>query len=196
MVPARASLPIDEALGEQGVLLALAATAYHAMPRRAPCAGTDRRPWRARPAARAAGDCAPGEPPVVWETQCRARAAARSATRVLDPDARHAPRLSRDLRRQRRLRHLLDTLIGRLAPGGEIVLAGFYSEPLSFAFPPAFMREARIRVAAEWQPADLVAVQRADRVRTAVARRPDHPSHGRARARRTPIAPRSTIPPA
>ena len=50
---------------------------------------------------------------------------------------------------------LLDTLIARLAPGGEIVLAGFYSEPLSFAFPPAFMREARIRVAAEWREADL-----------------------------------------
>ena len=32
------------------------------------------------------------------------------------------------------------------------MLAGFYSEPLVFAFPPAFMREARIRVAAEWQP--------------------------------------------
>jgi 3-hydroxyethyl bacteriochlorophyllide a dehydrogenase len=39
-----------------------------------------------------------------------------------------------------------------------VVLAGFYSEPLSFAFPPAFMREARIRVAAEWRPADLAAV--------------------------------------
>ena len=55
---------------------------------------------------------------------------------------------------------LLDSLIGRIAPGGEIVLAGFYSEPLSFAFPPAFMREARIRVAAEWQPLDLVATKR------------------------------------
>ena len=40
------------------------------------------------------------------------------------------------------------------------MLAGFYSEPLSFAFPPAFMREARIRVAAEWRQADLVAVKR------------------------------------
>ena len=38
---------------------------------------------------------------------------------------------------------MLDTLIARLAPGGEIVLAGFYSEPLSFTFPPAFMREAQ-----------------------------------------------------
>ena len=50
---------------------------------------------------------------------------------------------------------VLDTLIGRLAPGGEIVLAGFYSERLHFAFPPAFMREVRLRVAAQWQPADL-----------------------------------------
>ena len=41
---------------------------------------------------------------------------------------------------------------------GEIVLAGFYSEPLAFAFAPAFMREARIRVAAEWKPADMKAV--------------------------------------
>ena len=38
------------------------------------------------------------------------------------------------------------------------MLAGFYDEPLSFAFPPAFMREARIRVAAEWREPDLAAV--------------------------------------
>ena len=43
---------------------------------------------------------------------------------------------------------------------GEIVLAGFYAGALSFAFPPAFMREARLRCAAEWQPADLATAQR------------------------------------
>jgi 3-hydroxyethyl bacteriochlorophyllide a dehydrogenase len=53
---------------------------------------------------------------------------------------------------------LLNELIGRLAPGGEVVLAGFYDEPLSFIFPPAFMREARIRVAAQWAPQDLADV--------------------------------------
>ena len=52
---------------------------------------------------------------------------------------------------------LLNTLIGRLARGGEVVLAGFYDKPLSFTFPPAFMREARLRVAAEWAPVDLAA---------------------------------------
>ncbi len=54
---------------------------------------------------------------------------------------------------------LLDSLIARLTPGGEIVLAGFYPERLSFAFPPAFMREARLRVAAEFRPHDLAAVR-------------------------------------
>jgi 3-hydroxyethyl bacteriochlorophyllide a dehydrogenase len=38
------------------------------------------------------------------------------------------------------------------------VLAGFYDAPLSFSFPAAFMREARIRVAAEWRGDDLAAV--------------------------------------
>jgi 3-hydroxyethyl bacteriochlorophyllide a dehydrogenase len=54
---------------------------------------------------------------------------------------------------------LLDTLISCLAPGGEIVLAGFYDAPMTFSFPQAFMREARIRVAAQWQPNDLLAVK-------------------------------------
>ena len=86
-------------------------------------------------------------------------AARRRGYRVIDPAARRAARLPRiyDVSGDAAL---LDTLIGRLAPGGEIVLAGFYDEPLSFAFPPAFMREARLRVAAEWQPADLAAARR------------------------------------
>jgi 3-hydroxyethyl bacteriochlorophyllide a dehydrogenase len=41
--------------------------------------------------------------------------------------------------------------------GGEVVLAGFYKEDLRFAYAPAFMREARIRIAAQWSPGDLVA---------------------------------------
>jgi 3-hydroxyethyl bacteriochlorophyllide a dehydrogenase len=54
---------------------------------------------------------------------------------------------------------ILNQLIGRLAKGGEIVLAGFYSDPLSFAFPPAFMKEARMRVAAEWNREDMLATK-------------------------------------
>jgi 3-hydroxyethyl bacteriochlorophyllide a dehydrogenase len=93
---------------------------------------------------------------VVWERNPQ-RAGGALGYRVLHPDE--------DPRRDYRAIYdvsgdaaLLDTLVAHLAPGGEIVLAGFYSEPLTFAFPPAFMREARIRVAAEWREADLAAV--------------------------------------
>ena len=49
----------------------------------------------------------------------------------------------------------LDALVGRLGRCGEIVLAGFYAKRLNFAFAPAFQKEARMRVAAEWQARDL-----------------------------------------
>jgi bacteriochlorophyllide a dehydrogenase len=52
----------------------------------------------------------------------------------------------------------LDTLIARLAPGGQVVLGGFYPGAVQFWFAPAFMREAQIRIAAQWQPSDLQAV--------------------------------------
>ncbi|MEM9223631.1 MAG: chlorophyll synthesis pathway protein BchC [Pseudomonadota bacterium] len=54
---------------------------------------------------------------------------------------------------------VLDTAIARIAPGGRITLAGFYSARLSFPFPAAFMREASITVAAQWLPADMAAVR-------------------------------------
>ena len=38
-------------------------------------------------------------------------------------------------------------------------MAGFYTEPVAFAFPPAFMKEARFRIAAEWGPEDLTATR-------------------------------------
>ena len=44
----------------------------------------------------------------------------------------------------------------RLAKGGEITRAGCYSGRIDFAFAPAFQAEARLRIAAEWQPQDMV----------------------------------------
>jgi 3-hydroxyethyl bacteriochlorophyllide a dehydrogenase len=98
-----------------------------------------------------------GEPPVVWEREAD-RASGVAGYDVIDPaaDARRDYRAIFDVSGDS---SLLDTLIAHLAPGGEIVLAGFYSAPLSFVFPPAFMREARIRIAAEWRHEDLVAVR-------------------------------------
>jgi 3-hydroxyethyl bacteriochlorophyllide a dehydrogenase len=97
-----------------------------------------------------------GGNPVVWERNAE-RAPGGDGYRVADPDADRGSTY-RAIYDASGDADLLDTLVSRLTPGGEIVLAGFYSERLSFAFPPAFVREARLRVAAQWQPADLAAV--------------------------------------
>jgi 3-hydroxyethyl bacteriochlorophyllide a dehydrogenase len=162
VVPGRRAIAIDEALGEQAVLLALAATAYHAVSDggriehpRAPQLivghGVLGRLLARLNVAAGFSDT------VVWETN-PVRAQGAQGYTVLHPDA--------DARRNYNVicdvsgdAGLLDTLISRLAPGGEVVLAGFYSQPLQFNFAPAFMREARLRAAAEWQRPDLLAVQ-------------------------------------
>jgi 3-hydroxyethyl bacteriochlorophyllide a dehydrogenase len=158
VVPAEKALPIDEALGETGVLMALAATAYHVTSR----SGAEHPDLivghgvLGRLLARLAL-AAGAPPPVVWERD-RERRKGAVGYDVVDPDC--------DARRDYRVicdvsgdASLLDGLFARLERGGEIVLAGFYSERLGFDFPGAFMREARIRVAAEWQPPDLRAVR-------------------------------------
>ena len=157
VLPGARTVPITDRLGEQGVLLALAATAYHIT------SGSGLQQPElivghgvlGRMIARLA--VAAGTSPTVWETNPARREGAAGYS-VVDP--------STDRRRDYRSicdvsgdSALLDTLISRLAPGGEVVLAGFYDTPLSFIFAPAFMREARIRVAAQWQPGDLVEVR-------------------------------------
>lgn len=162
IVDSARAIPIPEELGEAGVLCALAATALHAING----GGYDGNP---------AGRCAlpdlvighgvlgrliarvaialGGPAPTVWETN-PARCEGAQGYSVLHPDA--------DERRDYRAiydasgdSNIIDSLVMRMAKGGEIVLAGFYSDRLNFAFPFAFMKEATLRVAAEWQPVDL-----------------------------------------
>ncbi len=146
-------VPVPETLGADSVLLALAATAQHALG--LPGAGLPDlivgHGTLGRLLARLA--VAAGGVPVVWETQAARRDGAVGYA-VVDPadDDRRDYRTICDASGDA---GLLDRLIARLAPGGTVVLAGFYSAPLSFAFPPAFMREARILVAAQWQKPDL-----------------------------------------
>ena len=157
VLPGARAVPVDAALGDRGVLLALAATAHHAIP-----VASGNPPGLivghgvlgrllARMAVLAGGE------PVVWETN-PTRADGATGYTVVHPDA--------DPRRDYRAvcdasgdAGLVDSLVSRLAPGGEITLAGFYTDRISFAFAPAFMREARLRIAAQWQPADLDAVR-------------------------------------
>jgi len=156
VVPVARVTAFDERLGEHGVLLALAATARHALalPGVAAPDLIIGHGVLGRMLARLA--VLSGSRPVVWETN-PARAEGAEGYDVVDPatDDRRDYRAICDVSGDA---SLLDALIGRLAPGGEVVLAGFYSDRLSFAFPPAFMREARIRIAAQWAPADLAAV--------------------------------------
>lgn len=149
---------IDRELGAQGALLALAATARHAM------AGLDKavpdlivgHGVLGRLLARLT--IAAGAPaPMVWEIDAD-RMSGADGYEVVQPDT--------DDRRDYRSIYdasgnggLLNDLVGRIAKGGEIVLAGFYTQPLQFAFPPAFMKEARFRVAAEWARDDLAATR-------------------------------------
>jgi bacteriochlorophyllide a dehydrogenase len=157
VLPGARAMPIAEHLGEQGVLLALAATAYHCT-----SGPAQQQPdliighgVLGRMIARIA--VLAGAKPVVWETNPGRHDGAAGYT-VIDPaeDKRRDYRSICDVSGDSAI---LDSLISRLAMGGEVVLAGFYDHPLSFIFPPAFMREARIRIAAQWQPQDLVAVR-------------------------------------
>ena len=151
-------IPLDRGLGERGVLLALAATAHHV----AAAPGAQQPDLiighgvLGRLLARLAV-LAGSDPPTVWERNA-ARATGAAGYSVVDP-AKDERRNYRSICDVSGDSALLDQLIARLAPGGEIVLAGFYSEPLSFAFAPAFMREMRLRVAAEWKRPDLEAVR-------------------------------------
>jgi 3-hydroxyethyl bacteriochlorophyllide a dehydrogenase len=158
VAPAARLVPVDTALGDQACLLALAATAYRALGGIRP----DATPLivghgvLGRLLARLT--LAAGAQPTVWETN-PARHAGANGYAVVAPedDQRRDYAVITDVSGNA---DGLDTLIARLAPGGEIVLAGFYEAPLSFAFPPAFMREARIRISAEFRPEDLAAVTR------------------------------------
>jgi bacteriochlorophyllide a dehydrogenase len=155
IVASARAMPVDEKLAEQGILYALAATALHAI-----CHGELPQliighGILGRLLARLT--VAAGAPaPTVWDTN-EARHGGAKGYRVIHPDAddRHDYSRIYDVSGDAAS---INSFIGRLAKGGELVLAGFYSQPISFAFPQAFMREARIRVAAEWQPEDLHSV--------------------------------------
>lgn len=156
VVPGSRAIPVDAGSAQDGVLLALAATAYHAI------ADGQRQPdlivghgVLGRLLARIA--VLNGAEPMVWERNPE-RATGATGYRVshADEDPRRDYGAVYDVSGDCRI---LDDLVLRLAPGGEIVLAGFYAEPLSFAFAPAFMREPRIRIAAQWREADLAAVR-------------------------------------
>jgi 3-hydroxyethyl bacteriochlorophyllide a dehydrogenase len=160
VVPASRVVRVDSQSAD-AVLLALAATAYHTV-----TYGGTRDPdtppdlivghgVMGRLLARLT--VASGAPaPVVWETQALRQSGAEGyEVRHPDEDERKNYRAIYDVSGDAQILH---KVIPRLDKGGEVVLAGFYHRDISFAYAPAFMREASIRVAAEWKRADLLAV--------------------------------------
>lgn len=152
ILPSARALPVDESLGSDGILTALAATAFHAVAGGNPPDLVIGHGILGRLVARIAVAC--GAPaPTVWETNSDRRDG--DGYRVIDP-AHDDRRDYATICDASGAADILDTAIPRLAKHGEIVLAGFYDR-LSFGFPPAFQRETRLRISAEFTPADVAA---------------------------------------
>ena len=148
---------IDPGLGELGTLMALAATARHAL------AGlTVDLPELI------IGHCvlgrllarltiiAGGKPPTVWEIDPRRMdGAVGYEVMYPDQDSRSDYSVIYDASGST---DQMDNWIKRCAHGAEIVLAGFYANRINFAFPFAFMREIKLRIAAEWTPDDMMTI--------------------------------------
>ncbi|NQW94967.1 MAG: chlorophyll synthesis pathway protein BchC [Polaromonas sp.] len=146
------TVAVEDHLGAKAILLALAATAQHALANQVPPDLIIGHGVMGRLLARLT--IAAGHPaPMVWELNPRRQAGAQGYNVCSpDDDARRNYRAIYDVSGDSTI---LDKAIARQAPGGEVVLAGFYKESLNFAFAPAFMRETRIRIAAQWKPEDL-----------------------------------------
>ena len=172
VVPAQRIVAIEESLGEAGVLLALAATAYHAIDGGALPELIVGHGVLGRLLARVA--VARGGAPIVWERMAERRDGAQGYI-VKDPDD--------DERRDYGSIYdasgdagLLDSLIGRLARGKEIVLAGFYSKPISFSFSACLHQGSAIAHRSRVGAARSCCGHRDGRRRATEPRRPDHSS--------------------
>jgi bacteriochlorophyllide a dehydrogenase len=154
----RRAARVPDALGADSTLLALAATAFRAVTR-----NSSKLPELVighgvlgRLIARiivASG----GEPPLVWEMNAARRDGADGYA-VAAPTSNADPTRFHTVIDASGDPAVIDTAVSRLSPRGEVVLAGFYKESMSFLFAPAFMREATIRISAEFDQADLEGV--------------------------------------
>lgn len=154
VVPGMRAHTLTLASPREGVLLALAATAHHAIAGHPLPELIIGHGVLGRLAARlvlALG----GSAPTVWETSEARRGVETYPVIAPSTDDRRSYGAVCDLSGDS---GIIDKVLPHCARGAEIVLAGFYSARPSFAFPLAFMKEMRLRVAAEWTPADLDAV--------------------------------------
>ncbi|SIR42558.1 3-hydroxyethyl bacteriochlorophyllide a dehydrogenase [Rhizobium sp. RU20A] len=156
VVPGPRTVVIPETLGEEAVLLALAATAHHAVSRAGgPVDLVVGHGVLGRLISRML--LALGRPgPVVWEINPARRQGAQGYA-VTAPADDTRTGLSGVIEASGDA-GLIDRIVPRLARPAEIVLAGFYGPRIDFGFTAAFMRELRLSIAAEFTPADVDAV--------------------------------------
>ena len=155
VVPADRLVSLPSEMESTGVLLALAATACHALGRMEDLG----------PPELIIGHGALGRllvrisetryqmTPVVWETAPERREGNHNYT-VIDPKEDDR----RDYRRVCDVSGaslIIDQAVHHLAKGATVLLAGFYAAPIQFNFPAAFMREVDLRISAEWQSEDM-----------------------------------------
>lgn len=156
VVPGSRTIPIAADMEDDAVLLALAATAHHAVAK------------AERPVGLVVGHGVLGrliarivialgyEPPTVWETSSERRNGADGYA-ALNPSDDDTKVYGAAIDASGNV-SVVDRVIQRLGKGGELVLAGFYSDRVSFDFAPAFMREVTLSIAAEFKPDDVFAV--------------------------------------
>lgn len=157
VLPGKRTVPVSDEFAEDAVLLALAATAHHAVKRcSAPVDLVIGHGVLGRLIARIA--CALGQnPPRVLETSAE-RQSGSDGYEVLDPSSDSIQVPCGCIIDASGNQAALDPAIARLRKGGELVLAGFYGSRVSFDFPSAFMREVSLSLSAEFKPEDTRAV--------------------------------------
>lgn len=170
VVPEARVTDVSSMTGEQGVLLALAATAMHVLTYQYKQANPDTAPLLTdlvtyapqlivghgvlgRLLARLCVSIG-ADAPLVWELDVQRQWGGRGYEVIAPADDTRRPR-----------KHVVDVsgacgehfndLIGLLEKGGRLTLAGFYNDPVNFNFAPAFMREATVGISSEWTPDDL-----------------------------------------
>jgi len=151
------AMSVPETLGNQAVLLALAATAHHAIAM-APRGEVDLIIGHGvvgRLLARIAIAIG-NKPPQVWEIDPRRQEGADGY--VVTQFGADSPRDLSSIIDASGSIEAIDIAVSCMAPGATLTLAGFYQDRVSFNFPAAFMREAKLQISAEFKPDDVTAV--------------------------------------
>ena len=155
VVPAERLVLLPSEIESKSVLLALAATACHALRRIEDLGAPELIIGHGALGRLLARACMARYQvtPTVWETSPERREGVHSYL-VLDPaedDRRDYQRVC-DVSGSSTI---IDQAVKHLSKGATVLLAGFYAAPIEFDFPAAFMREIDIRISAEWQSGDM-----------------------------------------